>query len=189
MQDLIKLAQSGDQKAIAQVFEANAGVITAIIKRYGRNVEYRFWDDIMGEGYYGFMLAIKSYRPDKGAQFMTWASRCMEGAINNYIRGQIRHQNKTQMNYSEWETLDGADFLGVECKPDDPFAEGKIGEERAGLSQREEEVFSRHFEGETYMDIGQSLGVSKQRIEQIDKRAKKKLRKGLKKLKNEILGG
>ena len=47
MQDLIKLAQSGDQKAIAQVFEANAGVITAIMHEMQDRGSYRRFEIVI----------------------------------------------------------------------------------------------------------------------------------------------
>lgn len=52
-------------------------------------------DDLIQEGVIGLMAAAKKFNPETGFRFSTFAGRCIENNIRQYIQGQRRHKRCT----------------------------------------------------------------------------------------------
>ena len=84
MQDLIQLAQQGDQAAAERLIVENSGLIWSIARRYfGRGVEA---DDLYQLGCVGFLKAIAGFDTNYGTQFSTYAVPKIAGEIRRFLR-------------------------------------------------------------------------------------------------------
>lgn len=61
------------------------GLAMSIIKKIGVPWWYMDFDDLISEGYIGYLRACKSYKPDKGSGFVHWAYIKMHGYILSYL--------------------------------------------------------------------------------------------------------
>ena len=84
IEELIELAQKGDQKASQQLIEENTGLIWSIAKRFiGRGTEI---DDLFQLGCLGFLKAVEGFDLQYGTQFSTYAVPKISGEIRRFLR-------------------------------------------------------------------------------------------------------
>lgn len=77
---LTKMAE-GDVQAKNKLIEHNLRLIVHIIKKYYSG--YSDQDDLISIGTIGLIKGINSFRPEKGVKLATYASRCIENAIQS----------------------------------------------------------------------------------------------------------
>ncbi len=83
-EELLHMAQSGDQNAKAQLIEENSGLVWSIARRYfGRGTEP---DDLYQLGCLGFLKAVEGFDPGFGTQFSTYAVPKIAGEIRRFLR-------------------------------------------------------------------------------------------------------
>lgn len=83
-EELICLAQSGNQDAKEMLLRENAGLIWSVTRRYiGRGTET---DDLYQLGCLGFLKAVEGYDGSYGTQFSTYAVPKISGEIRRYLR-------------------------------------------------------------------------------------------------------
>ena len=84
IEELIALAQTGDQTALQQLIEENTGLIWSIAKRFiGRGTEI---DDLFQLGCLGFLKAVEGFDLQYGTQFSTYAVPKISGEIRRFLR-------------------------------------------------------------------------------------------------------
>ena len=75
---------AGDSSAESLLVEENMGLVRAVVLRFlGRGTEY---DDLMQIGTIGMIKAIRSFSPEFGAQFSTYAVPLIAGEIRRHLR-------------------------------------------------------------------------------------------------------
>ena len=83
-EELIQLAQSGDQNAKETLLTENTGLIWSITKRYfGRGTDT---EDLYQLGCLGFLKAVEGFDGAYGTQFSTYAVPKISGEIRRYLR-------------------------------------------------------------------------------------------------------
>ena len=83
-EELIRLAQSGDQDAKETLLTENAGLIWSITKRYfGRGTDA---EDLYQLGCLGFLKAVEGFDGTYGTQFSTYAVPKISGEIRRFLR-------------------------------------------------------------------------------------------------------
>lgn len=83
-EELIRLAQSGDQEAKETLLRENAGLIWSITKRYfGRGTDI---EDLYQLGCLGFLKAVEGFDGGYGTQFSTYAVPKISGEIRRFLR-------------------------------------------------------------------------------------------------------
>lgn len=83
-EELIRLAQSGDQDAKETLLTENAGLIWSITKRYfGRGTDA---EDLYQLGCLGFLKAVEGFDGGYGTQFSTYAVPKISGEIRRFLR-------------------------------------------------------------------------------------------------------
>ncbi|MBS3061185.1 MAG: sigma-70 family RNA polymerase sigma factor [Candidatus Diapherotrites archaeon] len=93
-------------RAIAAIFVTKHGGLKAIEQQYGLT-----FDDLIQIGNLGAMEAASTWDPGKGSSFLTFASRRIEGAIQDHIRkyGTLVHVSRTfhrQLNSGKLQKLE-----------------------------------------------------------------------------------
>lgn len=95
-EQLILLAQSGNQQATEQLISLNIPLVKSIVRRYrGRGVEY---DDLFQLGSVGLLKAIRNFSVDFDVCFSTYAVPMIMGEIKRYLRddGYIKISRTTK---------------------------------------------------------------------------------------------
>lgn len=83
-EQLIHLAQNGDEQAAERLITENSGLIWSIARRFtGRGVEL---DDLFQLGCLGFIKAVRGFDLEFGTQFSTYAVPKISGEIRRYLR-------------------------------------------------------------------------------------------------------
>lgn len=84
VEELIALAQSGDDQAAEILVTENSGLIWSVAKRYiGRGAEP---DDLYQLGCLGFLKAVEGFDLEFGTQFSTYAVPKISGEIRRFLR-------------------------------------------------------------------------------------------------------
>jgi len=94
--ELIKKAQTGDEKAKEILLEKNSPLIKSVIKHYkNKGAEY---DDLYQLGCVGFLKAIKNFSIDFGVRFSTYAVPMIAGEVKRFLRddGYIKISRSTK---------------------------------------------------------------------------------------------
>lgn len=83
-EELIALAQQGDQAALEALVSENAGLIWSVTRRFlGRGTEA---DDLYQLGCLGFLKAVEGFDLEYGTQFSTYAVPKIAGEIRRFLR-------------------------------------------------------------------------------------------------------
>lgn len=83
-EELIRLAQSGDEHATEMLVVENTGLIWSVAKRFlGRGVDA---DDLYQLGSLGFIKAVMGFDLEFGTQFSTYAVPKISGEIRRFMR-------------------------------------------------------------------------------------------------------
>lgn len=84
LEELLRIAQQGDQNAKTVLIEENSGLVWSIARRYfGRGVDP---DDLYQLGCLGFLKAIDGFDLKFGTQFSTYAVPKIAGEIRRFLR-------------------------------------------------------------------------------------------------------
>lgn len=82
--ELIRLSQSGDSEATAEIMKRNAGLVQSIaVKFNGRGAEF---EDLVQIGNIGMLKAIRSFDLERGVVFSTYAVPLIFGEIRRFLR-------------------------------------------------------------------------------------------------------
>mgnify|MGYP004651490139 FL=1 len=84
LNEYLRQAKIGDEKAKEKIFTENAPLIKSIVKRFkGKGVEY---DDLYQIACIGFLKAVKNYDENFGVKFSTYTVPMVIGEIKRYMR-------------------------------------------------------------------------------------------------------
>ena len=179
----------GDERMAEVLVHHNMRLVAHVAKRYQGVVEE---DEMLSVGSIGLLKAVRSFHPDRGTQFSTYAAKCIENEILMYIRAN-KHNRQ---NVSLYQPI-GVDKEGNEVTLIDTlsFEGDEVGahveaEECAGLlsaaigkvlSAREKRVILLRYGlfGKPRLPqrtIAEREGISRSYVSRIEKKALGKLR-------------
>lgn len=200
---LARRIQSGDRSAIRELVEANLRLGVSVARRL-TNGEVTM--DAIQEANLGLMRAAESYDPDRAVTFSTYSTwwiknfvlrdRWRSGPAPVALPHKLHRASDKQPEWvlamlrrasldaladqhdprlrEPWEIL-------TEFELDDEAAAqlAVLREEMALLDPRQRDVLWRRARGEKLREIGAALGLSKQRVAQLEQEAKRQLREAL----------
>lgn len=139
-------------------------------------------DDLIQEGLLGLWSAVRSYDPQKGASFSTFAFQCVANRINSAVRTSLSPRQAPLRDYmSISQDREGqAMQLPDLDDPEASFIEKESQQLRSRkmrqlLSAREWSVLERYLKGETYQEISEHLGISAKAVDNALQRVRHKL--------------
>lgn len=158
----------------------NVGLVYCAISRFQTHETDR--DDLLSDGMFGLVRAVDRYNPFRGFRFSTYA-------FNVIIRAMMRRR-KAQKRYHDTFALHGDIFTGQTNPPDyaaQLYAERlkrAMHPDRGHLTELEYRVLAQRFavngkNTSTFHEIGENVGLSKERVRQIQNTALTKLREVL----------
>lgn len=191
-EDILEMAQEGNQEAIEYLFEKYKNFVRAKARSYfliGADKE-----DIIQEGMIGLFKAIRDYKLDKLTSFRAFAELCITRQIITAIKTATR-QKHIPLNsyislnkpiYDEESDRTLIDILSTSklTNPEEiiisreefVFIEKKMGEI---LSSLEWKVLMSYLEGKSYQEIAVELKRHVKSIDNALQRVKRKLEKYL----------
>ena len=141
-------------------------------------------DTLVSASLLGLVLAARSFKPELGYKFTTWAQACCKQAIYLERRRQAIHRKRWLQEQIDPRFDDGELSLIVDPRSgrDEETAQARdqFADRLAELQRkrpREAEAVIRHANGETLAEIGASWGVTRQRAQQARDAGLKALRK------------
>ena len=185
-----RIAQ-GDQHALERLVTANLGFVVSVARQYQDNG--LSLDDLVSEGNLALMLAAGKWKPEKGIRFVQYAVWDIRKAIERAIeqQGNIIHDAPASVGFtnsrvdmavakSNRNADESVSFLSADME-----LTGSLG----CLNERERKVIILYYglgtDALTMMEIAEEMGLKRERVRQIRKKAERKLRKPLTKLNNE----
>ncbi|MHC4442698.1 MAG: sigma-70 family RNA polymerase sigma factor [Planctomycetota bacterium] len=163
------------------IVEKNLGLIYTMIGLNGS--KERDGDDLLSDAMFGLFQAIDHFNPWKGYRFSTYAC--------TVIGRLLRRQGRREVNYRQMFPVQNDGSLeGVVNMPDSPKDRTELFVERLNraleqnlgkLTELESTIVALRFPTDnqrihTFLEIGKSVGLSKERVRQIQNIALQKLR-------------
>ena len=190
-EELVARYQSGDDNAAEFLIEKYKNLVRKSARSYylvGADHE-----DLIKEGMIGLFKAIRSYKPDRDAIFMTFATLCVGRHIRTAVSAYNRKKNEPlNSSLSLEEVVEDGEGKGVsrmETLPDKEESNPEvvvISKERTdsirreihnNLSKFEKQVLELYDEGLSYSRIGEILGKPAKAIDNAIQRIRNKISK------------
>ena len=183
-QELAVKAAGGDSAAEEALVSEYVQLVRACARPYflaGGDSE-----DLIQEGMLGLLSAIRTFDPEKGVKFSTYAEFCVRRRIYSAIKSASGNKHTPLNSYISLESpgLDessthGTYFLRV---PEDfVIAREQVGEVKkllsGALSRFESDVLELYLQGMSYKDMAVHLSKSDKSVDNAVQRIKKKLSK------------
>lgn len=199
-----RIQHDHDQAAISRMVESNLRFVVSFAKRYrGLGVSFL---DLIHEGNLGLIEAAKRFDPTRNVKFITyavwWIRESMMHALSDQTRAfsfppklfAVLGTGADDVSLNDPVTADGsrhvADTLAQDQAPieDEMIHQADIDELTSALGEldgKEREIVRLRFgleddEPRTLQEIGDRLHLSRERVRQIESRAKDKLRRSAK---------
>ena len=179
--------KSGDKLAEEKLIKHNLRLVAHITKKYkNSNIDH---DDLISIGSIGLMKAIKTFSYEKGTNFSTYASRCIENEILMTFRSDKKNApsiylediisiDKDGNNLSLYEILND-DSTPLENQVENKILYNKVSKIiKDELSEREQEILIKRFGlngviPKTQIEIAEELNISRSYISRLEKKALK----------------
>ncbi len=188
---LVALAQSGDADAMETILARYKGL--ARHKAAGYFLAGGDADDVVQEGMIGLFKAVRTYRPEHGVPFSTFAAYSVAARITDAVRtaSRLKHSPLNEsMSLHGIVDADGDDAMDlldvyVEATRADP-EQLYIGREAAdslsdflstALTELERQCVAMLMEGRTYKEMAQTLDRSPKAVDNALQRARAKFEK------------
>lgn len=191
-QTVVAVAQKGDLSAQGYLITKYKNVVRAKARSYflvGADKE-----DVIQEGMIGLFKAIRDYRPDRLANFKSFAEICITKQMLTAIRMATRKKHAplngyVSLNYSygdesnEWQLIDAV-TAGDHQNPETiVISSEQVKHIKAKmeevLSDFEQKVLAQHLEGKGYREIAKDLDRHAKSVDNALQRIKKKLERCL----------
>jgi len=164
-----------------QIVHANIRLVVSIVKQFAD--ERNSFDDLLSEGISCLIKAVEKFDFDRGFRFSTYATRAVRREVFRLVQRQYRERVRFTTGTSDVLSQQ----LTTETSPERTEAswnhiDQSIGKLMASLDQREQFIVQARFgfhdlgEKPTFQRLGELLGVSKERVRQLEQRALGKLR-------------
>ena len=175
----------GDAAAKDILIRHNLRLVAHVVKKYNGAAEA---DDLISCGTIGLIKAINSFKPDKGTQISTYASRCIENEILMFLRVSKKHQQVGSLNESLGDDRDGNEISLVDIVTDereqsdiDLALHGQLMQKlvtamRERLSEREFKIINLRYGIDNQIalpqrEVAEKLNISRSYISRIEKHA------------------
>jgi RNA polymerase primary sigma factor len=173
-----------------QIIRANLRLVVSIAKRHVGPAQNFF--ELVSDGNMSLMRAVEKFDYARGNKFSTYASWAIMKNFARTIPDEHRHHDRFRTSHAEMFTAtEDLRSDQVEQEVAQTQREAKVAKMLDCLDEREQKIIVRRFglrHGEelTLKQVGAELGVTKERIRQIEARALSKLRKAAEEEKIEL---
>ncbi len=193
MRDMTEMTGLSDEELWRLTRDGDDEAETALIERYVRLVKVCArplflaggdGEDLIQEGMFGLMSAVRRFSPEKDASFRTFAERCVRNRLYTAVRSAARSKH-FPLNYSvSFDSSDLSDLSGGAADylrdPEDLIiSRERVGEILAAakntLSGFEARVLELYLNGCSYNEIAEQVGKTPKSVDNAVQRIRKKL--------------
>lgn len=164
-----------------QIIRANLRLVVSVVKRYATEPDQIF--ELISEGNVSLMRAVEKFDYSRGFKFSTYATWAIKKNHARWFVAEVKRRDRFRTTPDEML----ADEPELRA---DPHVQEIAQENRktqidkilVGLDDRERGIITSRFglgpsqDSKTLKEVGEELGVSKERIRQLERRALGKLR-------------
>jgi RNA polymerase primary sigma factor/RNA polymerase sigma factor len=165
-----------------QIVRANLRLVVSIAKRHVGPTQNFF--ELVSDGNMSLMRAVEKFDFSRGNKFSTYASWAIMKNFARTIPDEHRRRERFRTSQAEmFSTTEDVRSDAIELESTQIQRESQIEKILERLDDREQKIIIRRFglrrgqEPLTLKQVGAELGVTKERIRQIEARALNKLRK------------
>lgn len=191
--EYLEKSAQGDKEAKEILVKHNLRLVAHIAKKYSN---YGDNDELISIGSIGLIKAIESYKPDKGTQLATYASRCIENEILMTMRTSKKHRSNVSLNEPIGVDKDGNELVIMDMLCDDcsviEDVENSIMMEKllritkAVLDEREYEIIRLRYGlggcgALTQREVAKKFDISRSYVSRIEKKALEKIKRSVNK--------
>jgi len=176
-----------------EIISANLRLVVSIAKRHVGPSENFF--ELVSDGNMSLIRAVEKFDYSRGNKFSTYASWAIMKNFARTIPDEHRHRDRFRTSHAEMFTATEDDRTDqYEQESAQVQRETQVEKILGRLDEREQQIIMCRFglargkEPLTLKEVGAELGVTKERIRQIEARALNKLRKAAQEEKIEIPG-
>lgn len=164
------------------IVERNLALVLAMAKRSWATGEYA---DLVAEGNVALVRAVDRFNCELGYKFSTYACRALTTAFNRFGRKQSKHRANVPFEFDpDREPVHTSDFEGQISTEHITALRSIVRSKAVQLTPVEQEVLRYRFglsAGQnppklTLEKVGKVLGISKERVRQVQLRALRKIR-------------
>lgn len=167
---LVLAAQQGDEAALSRLAAEMMPFVWRLAAKYKSVLLDR--DDLFQEGMLGLLSAVRSFSPERGASFRTYAAVC----VNNRIVSALRGANGVQLVPLDDRVLPDAAQSPEEAQLLRDAYETLLQRMRDRLSATEQTVLHLFLNGLSYREIAEETGLPQKAVDNALQRARRKLR-------------
>jgi RNA polymerase sporulation-specific sigma factor len=161
--------------------EEHLGLVMRVVKPYAAALKTAIMDsEVFSDGCIGLMKAVEAYDPELGFQFSTFATTCIETAIRDGFRQRRRRAERKYKDGSVVRMHVSSKCAELSQVCDDTLNRviGTENEDRLrsaieSLTGQQRTVIELRLEGHGLKEVGEIMGYSKQRAEQVEKMARR----------------
>ena len=167
----------------------NMGYVVTLARQY--RSELLSTDDLISEGSIGLMKAADKFDPSRGKPFVTFAAPFIRKSIEDAIRritGEVPVMSTDESlpigsnnNFTLLNVLEDKDAPKTDAILEQNSLSNEMATAISTLNEREQAVIRRYFGIEsqrmTMAEIGEELGLKRERVRQIRDKAVRKLKK------------
>ena len=179
---------NGDKEAKEILIKHNLRLVAHIAKKY---TNYGDNDELISIGSIGLIKALESFKPDKGTQLATYASRCIENEILMTMRTSKKHRSNVSLNDpigvdKEGNELTILDMLSDDCSVIDDVENNILMERllkitKSVLDEREYEIIRLRYGlggtgALTQREVATMFDISRSYVSRIEKKALEKIK-------------
>lgn len=191
--EYLEKSAQGDKEAKEILVKHNLRLVAHIAKKYSN---YGDNDELISIGSIGLIKAIESFKPDKGTQLATYASRCIENEILMTMRTSKKHRSNVSLNEPIGVDKDGNELVIMDMLCDNcsviEDVENTIMMEKllritkAILDEREYEIIRLRYGlggcgALTQREVAKKFDISRSYVSRIEKKALDKIKRSVNK--------
>jgi RNA polymerase primary sigma factor/RNA polymerase sigma factor len=163
------------------IIQANLRLVVSIMKRYVTENDGTF--ELISDGNISMMRAVEKFDYTRGAKFSTYATWAIQKNNARRFAEDIKHRTRFQTSHEE-ALADSAEehFDPEHAERAQQVRESRIAAILKQLDTRDRQIIERRYglagnpKVMTLKEVGDELGVSKERIRQLETRAMERLR-------------
>lgn len=164
-----------------RIVEANVRLVISIVKKFVNNSNS--FDELLSEGIVGLIRAVEKFDYDRGFRFSTYATQVVRRNSYRTVVTNQQDRQKVASGLQDME-LDFSDEGRVSAISEKRWHElrNRLGEMLNDLDRREKLIIRARFSlgshrrVHTLQSLADRLGISKERVRQLERRAMEKLK-------------
>ena len=172
---LAALANDGNRDAENELVVRSLATVKFIVATFSSPDNSVGEDDFIQEALLGVLSAIHSYDPDRGASFMTFASRCALNRLLSFLK-RTAARNLPAVGLDILSTADSPESEPDERLVADESYKKFIQSIRDSLTETELKVLNCYLRGMSYDRISLETGLTQKSVDNALFRARKKIK-------------